>query len=280
MNALPLSKKALILSHLVEGNSIRSIERITGVHRDTILRLLNSAGEKALDILDSELVNLEPKRIQLDEVWTYVSKKQARLSSEERKAGEYGDQYVFVAFDPQTKLVVAFTVGKRTLETTLSFMYDLKTRIRTRFQLTTDSFKPYYEAVDRTFGDDIDYAQIHKTYSNEDIKGEHRYSQGCLVGINIRPLLGNPIRKYISTSLVERQNLTMRMQMRRFTRLTNAFSKKLQNLKAALALHFLYYNFIRIHQSLRITPAMQAGITNHIWTWEELLTNHQLKQAT
>jgi IS1 family transposase len=279
MNALAVSKKALILSHLVEGNSVRSIERITGVHRDTILRLLNSAGEKALDILDSELVNLEPKRIQLDEVWTYVSKKQARLSPEERKAGEYGDQYVFVALDPQTKLVVAFTVGKRTLETALSFMYDLKTRIGTRFQLTTDSFSPYFQAVDSVFGDDIDYAQVHKSYSDEDIKGEHRYSPGCIVSINIRPLLGNPIRKHISTSLVERQNLTMRMQMRRFTRLTNAFSKKLQNLKAALALHFLYYNFIRIHQSLRVTPAIEAGITNHIWTWEELLTSHQQKEA-
>jgi IS1 family transposase len=279
MNALPVSKKALILSHLVEGNSVRSIERITGTHRDTILRLLNSAGEKALDILDSELVNLEPKRIQLDEVWTYVSKKQARLSPEERKAGEYGDQYVFVALDPQTKLVVAFTVGKRTLETTLSFMYDLKTRIRTRFQLSTDSFSPYFQAVDGVFGDDIDYAQIHKRYSDEDTKGEHRYSPGCIVAVDIRPLLGNPIRKHISTSLVERQNLTMRMQMRRFTRLTNAFSKKLQNLKAALALHFLYYNFIRIHQSLRVTPAIEAGVTNHIWTWEELLTDHQQKQA-
>jgi IS1 family transposase len=279
MNALPVSKKALILSHLVEGNSIRSIERITGVHRDTILRLLNSVGDKALDILDSQLVNLEPKRIQLDEVWTYVSKKQARLSPEERKAGEFGDQYIFVALDPQTKLVVAFTIGKRTLDTTLSFMYDLRTRIRTRFQLSTDSFKPYFEAVDRVFGDDIDYAQIHKRYSNEGVEGEHRYSPGCIVGVTIKPLLGNPIRRHISTILVERQNLTLRMQIRRFTRLTNAFSKKLQNLKSALALHFLYYNFIRIHQSLRITPAMQAGITNHIWTWEELLTNHQQKQA-
>jgi IS1 family transposase len=279
MNALPLSKKVLILSHLVEGNSVRSIERITGVHRDTILRLLNSAGEKALDILDSQLVNLEPKRIQLDEVWTYVCKKQARLSSEERKTGEFGDQYVFVALDPQTKLVIAFTVGKRTLENTLSFMYELKTRIRTRFQLSTDSFKPYFEAVDRVFGDDIDYAQVHKQYSNEDAAGEHRYSPGCIVGVDIRPLLGNPIRKHISTSLVERQNLTMRMQMRRFTRLTNAFSKKLQNLKFALALHFLYYNFIRVHQALRVTPAMQSGLTDHIWTWEELLTNQQPRQT-
>jgi len=271
MNALPLDKKTAILALLVEGNSIRSIERITNVHRDTIMRLLNEAGTKAQDILDSEMMFLESKRLQVDEIWTFVAKKQRMLTQEEREGIELGDQYVFIALDPDTKLVPAFRVGKRTSEMALSFMSELRTRIQSRFQLSTDSFPGYLDAVDRVYGEDVDYAQIHKQYTDEPNRGEHRYSPGCIVRITIKPLLGNPVRRHISTSLVERQNLTIRMQMRRFTRLTNGFSKKLGNLKSALALHFYWYNFIRIHQSIRTTPAMEAGITNHIWNWENLL---------
>lgn len=278
MNALSLEKKALVLSHLVEGLSVRSIERLTGVHRDTIIRLTISAGEIASEILDSQMVNLEVKRLQIDEIWTYVAKKQRLVSSLDPK--EFGDQYVFVALDPDTKLIPMFRVGKRTGELARSFMMDLRSRIITQFQLTTDAFKPYRDAVDYAFGTEIDYAQIHKSYSSEDIpKGEHRYSPGCIIGINIIPITGNPVRKHISTSLVERQNLTIRMQMRRFTRLTNAFSKKLESLRAALAIHFFYYNFVRVHQSLRVTPAMQAKLTNHIWTWEELLSRCEQSKA-
>ncbi|MGD1045924.1 MAG: IS1 family transposase [Bacteroidota bacterium] len=278
MNTLPLSKKALILSSLVEGLSIRSIERLTNTHRDTIMRLLVEAGTRARDILDSQMMNLESKRIQVDEIWTFVGKKQKRLSPEERTSNDLGDQYVFVAIDADTKLVPSFIVGKRTSDVAYSFMSDLKGRIRNRFQLSSDSFSAYYDTVDFVFGTDIDYGQVHKNY-REESKGEKRYSPPCITSVTLKSLIGEPVRKHISTSYVERQNLTMRMQMRRFTRLTNGFSKKLDNLKAAIALHFFFYNFVRVHQSLRVTPAMQANITNHIWNFEELLTNQQLKQA-
>jgi IS1 family transposase len=270
MNALPLSRKAQILALLVEGNSIRSIERITNTHRDTIMRLLNEAGAKAQEILDSQLVSLDSKLIQVDEIWGYVGKKQKNLTPEERAEGSLGDWYTFVAMDAETKLVTNFTVGKRTVEYAFSFISDLKARIRNRFQLSSDSFNAYYDTIDRVFGTEIDYGQIHKTY-REETRGEKRYSPPCIVSVNILPLIGNPKFHKISTSYIERQNLTMRMQMRRLTRLTNAFSKKVENLKAAISLHFFHYNFIRIHQSLRTTPAMEAGITNHIWNWENLL---------
>ncbi|MCX6120064.1 MAG: IS1 family transposase [Ignavibacteriales bacterium] len=278
MNTLPLSKKALILSSLVEGLSIRSIERLTNTHRDTIMRLLVEAGTRASDILDSQLVNLESKFIEIDEIWTYVGKKQRHVLPREKDNTELGDQYVFIALDAETKLVPLFIVGKRTGKTAYSFISDLRGRIKTRFQLSSDSFGAYYEAVHRVFGSDIDYGQIHKSY-REPSTSEKRYSPPCIASVTLKSLIGEPIREHISTSYIERQNLTMRMQMRRFTRLTNGFSKKFDNLKANLALYFFYYNFVRVHQSLRVTPAMQANVTNHIWNFEELLTNRQLKQA-
>ena len=174
------------------------------------------------------------------------------------------------AIDAETKLVPAYKVGKRTTETTRSFIKDLQYRISTRFQLSTDSFNPYFNVVDMVFGDDVDYGQIHKEYA-EDSKGEKRYSPAQIIRVIINPLIGQPVREYISTSYIERQNPTMRMQMRRFARLTNAFSKKLRNLESAVALHFYHYNFMRIHQSLKVTPAMQANDTHRLWTWENLL---------
>jgi IS1 family transposase len=266
-NHLPFEKKALILSQLVEGSSIRSIERITGVHRDTILRLMVSAGDLAQDVMDSQMMGLQCKRIQVDEIWTYVGKKQKHVKEQN---SILGDQYVFVALDADTKLIPTWIVGKRTSGLAHSFLSDLATRVSTRFQLSTDSFKGYFEAVDRVFGVDVDYAQIHKSYA-ESLEGEKRYSPAKIIRINILPLIGSPKQKHISTSYVERQNLTIRMQMRRFTRLTNGFSKKLENLRASLALHFFHYNFMRIHQTLRVTPAMEAGISTHIWGWGELL---------
>lgn len=270
MNTLSFDKKLLVLSSLVEGNSIRSIERMTGVNRNTIMSLLVSTGEQAQEILDREMVNLQSKRIQVDEIWCYVGKKQKQCTEEEKRNGELGDQYVFVALDADSKLIPAFRVGKRTMPTAHSFMSELQMRISTRFQLSTDSFSGYLVAVDRVFGTEIDYAQVHKQYGEEP-EGEKRYSPASIIRVSINPLIGQPKWKYISTSYVERQNLTMRMQMRRFTRLTNAFSKRLENLQAALALHFFHYNFMRIHQTLRVTPAMEARITKHIWTWRELL---------
>jgi IS1 family transposase len=266
---LSIEKKMLVLSSLVEGNSIRSIERMTGVNRNTIMTLMLSVGKQCEEILDRELVNIKSNFIQADEIWCYVGKKQKQCTEQEKKAGELGDQYVFVAMDADSKLVPLYRVGKRNSEMTLSFIKDLQARINTRFQLSTDSFNAYADAVDRVFGEDIDYGQVHKQYG-EEAKSEKRYSPANIISVSIRPMLGNPKRNKISTSYVERQNLTMRMQMRRFTRLTNAFSKKLVNLKAALAIHFFHYNFMRVHQTLRVTPAMEAGISNHIWGWEEL----------
>lgn len=277
MNTLPLDKKTQILSLLVEGLSVRSIERITGVRRDTIIRLMISVGDIARDFMDSMMMNFEIKRLQVDEIWAYIAKKQKRVSSMDPP--EFGDAYTFVAMDPDTKLIPAFRVGKRTGKVAASFMVELRTRINTRFQLTTDAFSAYPQAVDSAFGGDIDFAMIHKEFSDDVSKGEHRYSPGCIVGIKIIPVTGHPERKHISTSLVERQNLTIRMQMRRFTRLANAFSKKLKSLEAAVAIHVFSYNFLRIHQTNRVTPAMEAGISSHIWTWQELLNHDQQAKA-
>jgi IS1 family transposase len=270
MNILPLEKKNSILSLLVEGASSRSIERVTGVHRDTIMRLMVSAGEQAQEILNNQLVNLQCRYVQVDEIWSYVAKKQKQCTDEEKKDGEVGDQYVFVALDSETKLVTAFSVGKRTYEMAHAFMEELRRRISNRFQLSTDAFPPYFNCVDEVFGSRVDYGQVFKQYG-EDGKDEKRYSPGHIIRVEITPMIGSPKRSRISTSHIERQNLTMRMQMRRFTRLTNAFSKKKKNLFCAVALHFYYYNFMRIHQSLRVTPAMEARVTNRLWNWEDLL---------
>lgn len=269
-NHLSLEKKAMVLASLAEGNSIRSTERITGVHRDTIMRLLVKAGEKAARIHDIYMKNLKLENIQADEIWCYVGKKQKHLSSEEKRKGDLGDQYVFVALDADSKLVPSYTIGKRNTQITYQFIKDLSRRISTRFQLSTDSFNAYFNVVDDIFGIGIDYAQIHKNYGNDPF-GEKRYSPAQIIGIEILKLLGNPDERKISTSYVERQNLTMRMQMRRLTRLTNAFSKKLENLIASVHVHFFHYNFMRIHQTLKVTPAMEAGISNHLWSWEDLL---------
>ena len=276
MNALTTEKKALVLTHLVEGLSIRSIERITGITKRAILRVLVEYGDKAREIQEREMVNLQSNFIQVDEIWTYVGKKQKQLTPLDGE--ELGDQYVFVAMDSETKLVPSFLVGKRNLDNSLAMMKELQYRITNRFQLTTDAFAPYFNAVDTVFGNDVDYGQIHKEY-REETKGEKRYSPAQIIRVIIKPLIGNPVWKRISTSHIERQNLTIRMQMRRFTRLTNAFSKKLENLKAATALHFFHYNFMRIHSSLRVTPAMEARITNRVWDWNDLMSYGQIKQA-
>ncbi len=270
MNELSIEKKILIASMLVEGNSIRSIERITGVHRDTIMRLGVSLGERAQEFLDKYLVNLKCNFIEMDEIWGYVGKKRKNLSQQEKKDNEVGDQWIFVALDADTKLVVFYSVGKRTALRATEMMEELKQRITSKFQLSTDSFSPYFDAVDSTFGNNIDYAQIHKHYKNN-YEGTKRYSPANIIRVTKKMMLGDPNLHRVSTSYVERQNLTMRMQMRRLTRLTNAFSKKLYNLQCAVSLHFFHYNFMRIHQTLRVTPAMESGITNHLWNWYDFL---------
>lgn len=221
------------------------------------------------------MVNIQSNLMQVDEIWTYVGKKQKNLTVEERYYSdiELGDQYVFVAMDSETKLVPCFMVGKRTSENAHTFMSEIRTRINSAFQLSTDSFKGYLQAVKTVLrNDNISYGQIHKEYGfSSEMINEKRYSPSNLKRINITPLVGEPDRKKISTSHIERQNLTMRMCMRRFTRLTNAFSKKLDNLKHAVALHFFHYNFMREHQTLKVTPAMHSGIAKTFWTWEKFL---------
>lgn len=267
-------KKALVLSCLIEGNSIRSTVRITGVHKTTILKLLEAMAQKCEKLSNRILSNIRTRYLQVDEIWTYVQKKQKKLTPDERQTGEFGDQYVFVGIDAETKLVPSYVVGRRDGQTAYAFMQNLSKRIAGRFQLTTDAFKAYLDAVDFTFGTDIDYAQLKKLY-NGNGNGSLRegYSPSDITGTVPMRINGKPKPESISTSYVERQNLTMRMQMRRFTRLTNAFSKKLKYLKCALALHFFYYNFMRIHETLRVTPAMEAGIADHIWGWDEVLSN-------
>ena len=278
MNQLNIEKQIIIASMLVEGNSIRSIERITGVHRDTIIRLGIKLGERARELSNSLLVNIKCNQLQVDEIWCFVGKKKKNLSYTEKRKGELGDQFIYVALDAETKLVPYFEIGKRTLETTFSFLEEVKNRINSRFQLTTDSYRGYSYAVESIFHKQVDYAQLHKVY-DETNESQKRYSPAKIIRVLTKQILGKPDLAKVSTSYVERQNLTMRMQMRRLTRLTNAFSKKLYNLYCAVSLHFFYYNFMRIHQALRITPAMQAGVTNHLWNWEDFLGLTSLKQV-
>lgn len=269
MNKLDISKQTSVIAALLEGNSVRSTERITGVHRDTICRLLVEVGDRCNDLMDGAMRNLRCNYVQCDEIWTYVGKKQRRVSE---KSHEVGDQWVFVAMDAETKLVPVFTVGKRTEETTWYFLTDLSERLSNRVQITTDGFVFYQRHVEEAFGSEVDYAQLIKMYGGMDQRGaEAKYSPSPIKEVITRIQSGDPDPNHICTSHVERQNLTMRMQMRRFTRLTNAFSKKLTNLKAACNVHFAHYNFCRIHQSLRVTPAMAAGITDTVWNLERLL---------
>jgi IS1 family transposase len=272
MNTLPLDKKLTILSAMIEGNSIRSTERMTGVHRDTIMRLVTRTGEQCQSFLDRKVRGIRAEKVQADEIWTYVFKKQARIIGDHNPP-EYGDQYVFVGMDADTKLVISHLVGKRDVTSTHYFMRDLSERIVTRIQLTTDGFKPYPRAVEDNFGGNVDYAQLIKVYGEvpQGMGGRGWYAAAKFVSAYASTVSGVPRPAAVSTSYIERQNLTMRMQMRRFTRLTNAYSKKLENLKASVSLHFAHYNFVRVHQSLRITPAMAAGLTGHVWELGELL---------
>lgn len=263
-------RAALAVQLLIEGNSIRSTERITKLDRNTIMRVLVLAGERCQTLMDSRMRNLTLKHIQIDEIWTYIQKKNRHVRKGD--SPEVGDQWVFVAIDADTKLVPVFHVGKRHRKDTQDFLWNLYKRIEGRTQITTDGLHHYTAGVPDAFGLDCDFAQVVKLFGDW---GQHdanaRYSPSPIVEVISKIRTGNPDPDHISTSFVERQNLTMRMAIRRFTRLTNAFSKKLANLKAAVALHFAYYNFCRIHQTLRVTPAMEAGITDHVWTIAELL---------
>jgi IS1 family transposase len=265
-------KTLLALQLLVEGNSIRSTMRISGVDQNTIMKMLVLAGEKCEKLMGKLIVNVPVTDVQCDEIWGYVGKKEAHKTPEEAHDDSLGDTYCFIAIERNTKLVLNFALGRRSQATTDAFIEGLRTATaHQRFQISTDGFQPYLSAIQTTLSDRCDFAQVIKVYSNADPEGQRRYSPPDVTHTEKVPVMGTPDPAKICTSHVERQNLTIRMSMRRLTRLTNAFSKKWDNLWAAYCLHFAYYNFCRIHKTLRVTPAMESGLTDHVWELAELL---------
>lgn len=269
MNRLNPTKQAQVIAALVEGNSIRAIERMTGVAKHTILKLIKDVGIACADYQDRTLRDLKCKRIQCDEIWQFCYAKEKNVPADKKGQFGYGDVWTWVAIDADTKLVPAFMTGNRDLRSAKMFIEDLAGRLTNRIQLTTDGLKVYLDAVEDSFGCEIDYAMLVKNY--ESSQEETRYSPAVCTSCERKAIMGNPDPVHVSTSYVERQNLTMRMSMRRFTRLTNGFSKKVENHAYSVAIHYMHYNFCRIHKTLRVTPAMEAGITDHVWTIEEML---------
>ncbi len=269
MNKLTIQERTHILASLVEGNSIRSTVRMTGASKNTISKLLRDIGQVCERYQNQVMVNLPCKRMQVDEIWSFCYAKKKNVPEEHKGEFGYGDVWTWVALDPDTKLVPVWLVGDRSKLSARRFMSDLAWRIRHRIQLTSDAYRPYYDAAYEAFHGRVDYAQLVKMYGSE--QTETRYSPSTLLCAIPRKMIGRPDEDHISTSFVERQNLTMRMQMRRFTRLTNGFSKKVDRLANAVALHFMYYNFCRIHQTLRVAPAMAAGISDHLWELEDIV---------
>ncbi len=257
-NVLKTEKQVAVVSMLVEGASVRSIERVTGVHRDTILRLMVRVADACAAYSDRTLRDLPTTRVECDEIWGYVAKKNRNVTVDDDRY-KVGDQYTFVALDADSKLVISYLVGLRGAQAATDLMLDLKSRLRNRVQLSTDGFPPYVAAVKHAFGNGVDYAQIVKSYE-EQPSGRGRYSPPRIVAINKEGVIGYPDATLVSTSYVERQNLSIRTQVRRLTRLTNGFSKTVKNHRAAMNLHFCHYNFVRFHRSIRCTPAMAAGV--------------------
>lgn len=271
MNRLSIEDRAQILSLLVEGNSLRSITRITGKSINTVTKLLIDVGSACLIYQTEMLRNLNCKRVQCDEIWAFCGMKQKNVPKE-REGEEIGDVYTYTAIDADTKLCVSFMVGQRNGDTTNAFMTDLAGRLNGRIQLTTDGYHPYVHAVELAFGKSVDFAMLVKSYTAPaaTIGMERRYSPADFIKADKRRISGDPDVAEVSTSYVERQNLTMRMGMRRFTRLTNGFSKKAFNLECAVALHFMHYNYGRIHKTLRVSPAMEARISDYVWSLEAI----------
>lgn len=271
MNKLNKEKQTQVVASLVEGNSLRATARMCGVNVNTVMSLLEDVGRVCAEYQDKALRNLTCKRIQCDEIWSFCYAKEKNVPQEFRGKFGFGDVWTWVAMDADSKLVVCWNVGGRNAVHAQQFMYDVASRLANRVQLTTDGHRAYLDAVDLAFGDDIDYAMLVKLYSSDKASSEVRYSPAECIGCRSVEIKGRPKPRHISTSFVERQNLTMRMQMRRFTRLTNAFSKKVENHMAAIALHYMHYNFCRVHQTLRVTPAMESGISNHVWEIREIV---------
>lgn len=270
MNVLPIEKRAQVLQLLVEGMSMRAISRVTGCSINTVTKLLIDAGTACATYQDAAIRNVKAKRIQCDEIWGFCHSKQKNVAPENDGVLGYGDVWTWIAFDADSKLAVNWLVGLRTVEYAEAFIGDLASRLAERIQLTTDGHGVYVNAIEKAFGGMVDYAMLVKVYEGMGGMDQRRYSPSRFVKADKRRINGSPDVNEVSTSYVERQNLTLRMQNRRFTRLTNAFSKKINNLEHSVALHFMYYNFARIHKSLRVTPAMEAGLSDHVWGIEEI----------
>lgn len=277
MNKLVIEKQVQIIKCLVEGNSLRSTSRMVGVSINTVTKLLEDIGTACLAYQDEALMNLTCKRIQCDEIWSFVYAKSKNVPEDHKDEFGYGDVWTWTAIDPDSKLVPCWMIGKRDSATATLFVRNLENRLANRVQLTTDGLKAYLEAIDSAFARNIDYAMLVKIYDQEGgrVDNNRRYSPASFTSADKTIVMGTPDPDFISTSIVERQNLTMRMSMRRFTRLTNAFSKKAENHMHAISLHFMYYNFARAHKSLANpyprSPAMAAGVSDHIWSVEEIL---------
>jgi IS1 family transposase len=269
MNRIDNKRRAQVVAALVEGNSIRATVRMTGVAKNTVVKLLADLGAACAEYQDKAFRNLNCKKIQCDEIWSFIGSKAKNVPDD--KQGVYGDFWTWVSMDADTKLVPCWLVGPRNTEAAMEFIHDLASRLSNRVQLTTDGHHPYLEAVESAFGSEIDYAMLIKIYGKTSKKDETRYSPAECIGCEKKWIAGKPKGKDISTSYIERQNLTMRMSMRRFTRLTNGFSKKVENHAHAIALHYMYYNFCRIHKSLRCTPAMAAGVVKTLWNIDDML---------
>jgi IS1 family transposase len=278
MNRLRFAKQVAVVSALCEGNSIRATSRMTGVAKGTILTLLESVGTACAEFHDRTVRGLKCQRIQCDEIWNFCYAKEKNVPSEKKGQFGYGDVWTWMAIDADTKLTISYLVARRDTPSACAFMQDVAERVNSRVQLTTDGFRPYLIAVNGAFGLDVDFATLHKLYGSP-AEGEKRYSPAVCIGAKAAVMSGRPDPVYISTSYVERQNLTMRMSMRRCTRLTNAFSKKIDNLRHAMALYAMHYNFCRVHQTLRVTPAMEAGIATSVWSVADILGLTEKKKS-
>jgi IS1 family transposase len=281
MNRLSTEQRAKIIGLLVEGNSLRATQRLTGVSINTVSKLLADIGQACSDYQNESLIDLPCRTMQCDEIWSFVYSKAKNVPEKHRNEFGYGDVWTWTAICADTKLVPSWLVGERTVDDAWAFLSDLQGRLAKRVQITSDGLKLYVQAVDLAFGDEVDFAQLHKIYGTDPGKDSaRRYSPAVCTGTDVRIVKGDPDPGEISTSYVERQNLTMRMGMRRFTRLTNAFSKKVENHAHAVALHFMHYNYARVHKSLTVkntdgtrtkrTPAMAAGVADHVWTLREV----------
>jgi len=268
-NVLSIDKQIGVISALAEGSSIRSIERMTGVHRDTIMRLGVKVGQGCTALMDAKMRDLSCTRLELDEIWGFVGKKDRNVRLNEPRP--VGNVWTFCAIDAETKLMPAFKVGDRSVATAKAFVSDVASRMRNRVQISTDGLRAYVEAIESAFGSEVDFAQIVKTYGHEEVSDNRRYSAPEFVSSEKKVITGNPDESLISTSYVERLNATTRLHMRRLTRLTLAFSKKRENFEAAVGLHFAYYNFVKRHNTLRCTPAMAAGVEQGFWSVGDLV---------